>query len=703
MRHWITRLTDPDRFRPNVLLTAAIGVTVVFFAIVTANIWHAHRQMRETNRSLLALEQSVDDVIDLHARRVHALFESVSRNDRSTEEKYRQTIAALDCVLISFRDVPQSGLIAGNLSNCLHAHARLKTLETQAIERMHAGDPDSAMTVLFSLQRIQAEDDFHNGFHGADQALTLQRDAVANRFTNHLLFITILISGFILLLTGGWIIIVFLSRKFYRAHAQSLSALQESEIKYRRLIDALPYGVMIIQDMVVQFVNPALAAMIGCALPEDLVGVSLDSIVAEKDLDRVRRIAEARERNEQNVPEHYQVTGLRTNHEEFPAEVYVRSIQYGGRFAVQAVVMDITERKRVEEALRESEERFRNLADMAPVLIWMAGVKRHTYYLNRTWLAFTGHSVGQEYGQGWQQGVHPEDLPRVMQTYDSAFASRSPFTTEYRLRNADGTYHWLLDTGVPRFTSEHQFTGFIGSCVDISARLDAEQALRGSEERFRALYNKTPAMLHSIDKQGRIVSVSDYWLEVMGYERNEVIGQRITDFLTPEFRRIASEKYIPEFMHKGTAKNLPHRFVTKSGHVLETILSAAAEYDPAGNFVRSLTVDMDITELRRAEAALRIQAKIIDEIHDGIITTDLNANITSWNKGAERLYGYQADEVLGKHVGILYPDPQILESEVVTPLLRDGFHAAEVRLKRKSGKELTHCCPSPVPMMPTVN
>jgi PAS domain S-box-containing protein len=687
MRHWISRLTDPEHFRPRFPLVTAISVTVVFFAVIAANIWLAQREVNRANRDLLAVEQSVGNIIDLHARRIHSLFESVSRPSRLAEDNYRRTAADLDRLLLAFHDVPYSKLIAGDLSASLHAHAWLKTLENQALDRMAAGDADSAMAILFSLQRIQAEDDFHNGIHAADQTLSRQRDALASRFSNRLLLLTVITSGFILLLTGGWIAIVFLTRKYFRAHAQAQTALQESEIKYRGLIDALPYGVMIVQDMIIQFGNPALSAMIGNARADELTGVPLESILAEKDRVRVRMIAAIREQGAQDVPDHYFVTGLRSNQDEFPAEVYVRPIQYSGRYAAQAVIMDITDRRRAEDALRESEERFRNLADLAPVLIWMAGVKRHTFYLNRTWLNFTGHGVGQEYGQGWQQGVHPEDLPRVQHSYDSAFASRSPFTVEYRLRHADGTYHWVLDTGVPRFTSEHQFTGYIGSCVDISARLEAEQALRDNEERFRTLYNKTPAMLHSIDKQGRIVSVSDYWLDVMGYERNEVIGKSFMDFLTPEFRRLAVEKSFPESLVKGDVKNVPLPFTTKSGRVIDTILSAVAEHDSTGNFVRLLTVNVDVTELRRAEVALRTQARIIDEIHDGIVTTDMDAYITSWNKGAERLYGYRADEVIGKHISLLYPDPKALDTDVVTPLLRDGSHATEVRLKRKSGEE----------------
>ncbi len=152
-------------------------------------------------------------------------------------------------------------------------------------------------------------------------------------------------------------------------------------------------------------------------------------------------------------------------------------IEIDGEPCVLWVVADITERRRAEEALQESEKRFRLVANTAPVMIWMSGPDKLCTYFNNPWLEFTRRTIELELGSGWTQGVHPEDLKACLDTYTTAFDRRESFKMEYRLRRYDGQYRWLLDQGVPRFLDDGTFAGYVGCCLDISDQKEAAASL----------------------------------------------------------------------------------------------------------------------------------------------------------------------------------------------------------------------------------
>ena len=156
----------------------------------------------------------------------------------------------------------------------------------------------------------------------------------------------------------------------------------------------------------------------------------------------------------------------------------------GRLLRIVGMVADVSERKRAEEEIKESESRFRLVADTAPVLIWMSSIDKLCTYFNKPWLDFTGRSIDSELGNGWAQGVHSEDLQRCLGVYTQAFDRREEFRMEYRLRRYDGQYRWMLDIGVPRFNPDRSFAGYIGSCTDVTERKLAEEALSSVSRRL---------------------------------------------------------------------------------------------------------------------------------------------------------------------------------------------------------------------------
>jgi len=155
--------------------------------------------------------------------------------------------------------------------------------------------------------------------------------------------------------------------------------------------------------------------------------------------------------------------------------------------AMIGTVQDVTARRHVEEALRESENRFQIMADTSPVLLWMSGTDGLCNFFNQQWLDFRGRSIEEEAGDGWAEGVHPDDYDHCMTTYLEAFKRREAFRMEYRLQRADGEYRWVLDTGVPRISPDGDFAGYIGSAIDITERKAAEETLRQRASELDAL------------------------------------------------------------------------------------------------------------------------------------------------------------------------------------------------------------------------
>jgi two-component system, LuxR family, sensor kinase FixL len=262
------------------------------------------------------------------------------------------------------------------------------------------------------------------------------------------------------------------------------------------------------------------------------------------------------------------------------------------------VSMDVTGEKQAQDTLRESEARFRAMADTAPVMIWMSGTDKLCTFFNKGWLNFTGRSLEQEIGDGWAKGVHAKDLDRCLEVYLSSFDARDPFTMEYRLRRRDGEYRWVLDNGAPRFAPDGTFLGYIGSCVDVTERKQAQDL-------FRLVVEASPNGIVLADSQGHIVLVNARAEKLFGYGREELVGQSIEILVPERFREHPA--YQAAFHASPVARAMDGErelfAQRKDGTEFPVEIGISPIQSPEGSLV--LHAIVDITERKQAEAEAR--------------------------------------------------------------------------------------------------
>jgi PAS domain S-box-containing protein len=244
------------------------------------------------------------------------------------------------------------------------------------------------------------------------------------------------------------------------------------------------------------------------------------------------------------------------------------------------------------------------MADAAPVLVWMSGVDRKRTWFNRQWLEFVGRPMEKEIGDGWADNVHPDDLERCVGTYVTSFDARRQFSVVYRLRRHDGEYRWILDNGVPLLNPQGEFTGYIGSCVDITDRTRAERALQSTQERFSRFMQHLPGLAWIKDVQGRYEFANDSALKAFGIPRDALYGrtdaqvfpQDVADtFLANDRRALENGVGVQ------TVEVLEH----EDGVLHHSIVSKFPIRGPAGDAAWVGGIAIDITERKRAEEALR--------------------------------------------------------------------------------------------------
>ncbi len=349
---------------------------------------------------------------------------------------------------------------------------------------------------------------------------------------------------------------------------------------------------------------------------------------------------------------------------------------------------DITERKFAESRLKESESRFREMADSSPVMIWMSNESSITSYTNRKWIEFTGVDITGD-PLGWSKLVHPDDLETAKAVYMDAFKRMDEVTMQYRLWNKDGSYRWVHDVSVPRFTND-QFIGYIGSVVDIEDQKQTENQLRYNA----TILDNVSDIIVTTDLEYKVKSWNPSAEHYYGIPAAQAMGERMSEMMQFQFTDISLATILKDLNEKGEWKG-SLSYVNRKGEERHFLHTVKGIYNEAKQKIGYLAAARDVTERVVAEKKLEksenFYRTLIADSSNAMLLLDESGMISFASPSVKKVLGYEVADIVGKnsfefvHTEDLLWAAQSFQQEVKeNPVVK----SIVVRLLKKDGEWL---------------
>lgn len=318
------------------------------------------------------------------------------------------------------------------------------------------------------------------------------------------------------------------------------------------------------------------------------------------------------------------------------------------------------------------------LLDKIPSPIWRSAPDGNCIFFNGAWLNFTGRSQDQESGRGWIDGVHPDDLPRVQETYLRSHEHQRPFQLDFRVRHHSGEYRWISTSAEPVQDEDGRFAGFLGTCLDLTERREMERSLAHSERMFEQLFEYNPDGVIVVDHEMKILTANRQAYEMFGYTPGELLGKSINTLMPPEFRRRHNRHFIhylkqPHLRAMGAHLSLWALRKDGSRFPIAITLGPFEDLSAPGRHLILATM-RDQTSQVSAENALReSEARfhtIFNEADLGIELLDLSGRVVESNPAFSRILGYSAEELRQmNHLEFTHPEDAVLNKRLVDDLV----------------------------------
>jgi PAS domain S-box-containing protein len=453
-------------------------------------------------------------------------------------------------------------------------------------------------------------------------------------------------------------------QKLYTVIMRDVTERDRAEKQFRQVIEGAPNGMVMIDGVgKIVLVNAQIEKSFGYTRDE-LLGQQIETLVPERfhahhPAYRDGFIAHPTARPMGSGRDLY---GLRKDSSEFPVEIGLNPIETEQGMMVLGTIVDITERKRIEETLRASEEQFRTMANSIPQLAWMAHADGFIFWYNQRWHEYTGTTPEQMAGWGWQSVHDPDVLPQVLERWRGAIATGQPFEMEFPLRGADGLFRTFLNRGQPLKDTQGRVVQWFGTNTDVDKLKRMEESLRDIQARLNSTLAAGSIGTWTWDIVNDRLAADEFTARMFSLEAEAAAkGVPAEEYLRVihEADRPGVEDALARAIQSCGHYDIEYRVRQTDGEHRWLQARGRVEGDAAGNALNFHGAVMDITDRKRAGETLRRSqeqlAGVIGSAMDAIITVNEEQRIVLFNTTAEKMFLYPAEEAIGQPLDRFIP------------------------------------------------